>query len=110
MTQRFRDTGRRQPHCSGWFSLVSCDAPVETQGGAVQPQNTPRPKRKKGGKTEAGRGDSTETKLGPSEMKEKKEVGGKTERLKERGSVQVMDTQRQREKQRERERTCPQRI
>lgn len=67
-------------------------------------------KGKKGGKTEAGRGDSTETKLGPSEMKEKKEVGGKTERLKERGSVQVMDTQRQREKQRERERTCPQRI
>lgn len=111
MTQRFRDTGRRQPRCSDWFFhwLVVMRL-LKHKEEQFSHRTLHSQKEEKGVKTEAGRGDSTETKLGPSEMKEKKEVGGKTGRLKERGSVQVMDTQRQREKQRERERTCPQRI
>lgn len=42
-----------------------------------------------------------EMKFGPSEIKKKR--GRQTERVKERGSVQVMET----ESERARERTCP---
>lgn len=76
---------------------------VGTQGGAVQPQYTHAAKGRVE-KNEAVRVESTETKLGPSERKKRrKEEGGETERVKERGSVQVMDTL-WREAERERER------
>lgn len=61
--------------------------PVETQGGAVQPQCTQCSQREGGKLRQGGSGEATETKLGPSEMK------------KERG--------RRENREGERERECP---